>query len=275
VNVVSSLALGRQAPADALAPALAAIAGRRSSRPRRPNERQAVEAVYVHVDLDVLDPTMAPAVDYAAPGGLEPDELIQALHAVGERFGVVAVSLTAFDPEQPDPDGRTLRQALEILRELVAVGHWSNLGGNAMTELSMDCLAELGDQSGRGTLSLDDDRLEFAGSFRLTLQLSEITAVRVHRGRLELVWPQGHAAFDLGRAAQDWAEALGTRRSLLDRLGVKPAPWSWSPAWTISSSAVSFANGRAPCSTGARRWPPSRNRAAYAAASVRSSRCRR
>ena len=121
VNVVSSLALGRQAPADALAPALAALAGRRSSRPRRPNERQAVEAVYVHVDLDVLDPTVAPAVDYAAPGGLEPDELIQALRAVGKRFCVAAVSLTAFDPEPPDPEGRTLRQALEILRELVAV----------------------------------------------------------------------------------------------------------------------------------------------------------
>jgi hypothetical protein len=91
-----------------------------------------------------------------------------------------------------------------------------------MTELSMDCLAELGDLRGRGTLSLDDDQLEFAGTFCLSLQLSEITAVRVHRGRLELVWPRGHAAFDLGRAAQDWAEALGTRRSLLDRLSVKP-----------------------------------------------------
>jgi arginase len=121
VSVVSALALGRQGPADALAPALAAIAGRRGSRPRRPNEHHSVEDVYVHVDIDVLDPTVAPAVDYGAPGGLEPDELIQALRAVGERFGVAAVSLTAFDPEQPDPEGRTLRQALEILRELVAV----------------------------------------------------------------------------------------------------------------------------------------------------------
>jgi arginase len=121
VNVVSALSLGRQAPADALAPSLAAIAGRTGSRPRRPGERQTVEAVYVHVDIDVLDPTVAPAVDYAAPGGLEPDELIQALHAVGERFDVAAVSLTAFDPEQEDDERRTLRQALEILRELIAV----------------------------------------------------------------------------------------------------------------------------------------------------------
>lgn len=91
-----------------------------------------------------------------------------------------------------------------------------------MTELSMDCLAELGDQRGRGTLNLTDDHLEFAGTFALNLSLADITAVRVHRGRLEVVWPQGHAAFDLGRSAQVWAEALSTRRGLLDRLGVKP-----------------------------------------------------
>jgi hypothetical protein len=91
-----------------------------------------------------------------------------------------------------------------------------------MTELSMDCLAELDDRRGRGTLTLIGDQLEFAGTFSLRLQLTEITAVRVHRGRLEVVWPRGHAAFDLGRAAQEWAAALGTRRGLLDRLGVKP-----------------------------------------------------
>lgn len=121
VGVVSALTLGRQAPADALAPALAAIGGRRGGRLRRPGENRGIDDVYLHVDMDVLDPTVAPAVDYPAPGGLEPDELIEALRAVGERFHIRALSLTAFDPERPDPDGRTLRQALELLQELVAV----------------------------------------------------------------------------------------------------------------------------------------------------------
>ena len=91
-----------------------------------------------------------------------------------------------------------------------------------MTELFADCFAELGDQRGRGTLTLIADQLEFAGAFSLSLPVADVTAVRVHRGRLEVVWPRGQAAFDLGRAAREWAAALSSRRGLLDRLGVKP-----------------------------------------------------
>jgi arginase len=118
VRVVSALQLGRQAPADALAPALAAIAGR-GSRRRRPGEQRPLEDVFVHVDLDVLDPSVAPAVDYPAPGGLQPEELLEAVRAVGAHFRIRALSLSAFDPARSDPEGRTLGRALEVLRRLV------------------------------------------------------------------------------------------------------------------------------------------------------------
>jgi hypothetical protein len=91
-----------------------------------------------------------------------------------------------------------------------------------MTELKATCRGELGDQSGHGTLVLQAGRLRFNGAFSLELSLAEISTVRVQRGRLEVVWSRGHAAFALGRLADQWAAALGTRRSLLDKLGVKP-----------------------------------------------------
>ena len=66
---------------------------------------QRVDAVYVHVDLDVLDPGYARANDWAAEGGLSPEELHDALERILRRFAVPAAALTAYDPTF-DPDGR-------------------------------------------------------------------------------------------------------------------------------------------------------------------------
>jgi arginase len=131
VQVVSAQRLGSEAPDEVLAPAFAAIAGRGPGRRNRSGGSGGVKQVFIHVDVDVLDPTVAPAVDYPSPGGLEPDELIDALRAVGDRFRVSAVTLTAFDPTRDDPDGRTLGQALELLRELVAVATGPGKRGRA------------------------------------------------------------------------------------------------------------------------------------------------
>jgi arginase len=54
----------------------------RSASPRR-------EHFWVHVDADVLDDAVMPAVDYRQPGGLSPDELATVL-AVALATGHVA-----------------------------------------------------------------------------------------------------------------------------------------------------------------------------------------
>jgi arginase len=56
------------------------------------------EAVYVHIDLDVLDPSEGLANAWAAEGGLTAEELRQALDAVAARFEIVAATLSAYDP---------------------------------------------------------------------------------------------------------------------------------------------------------------------------------
>jgi arginase len=57
-----------------------------------------IETTYLHVDLDVLDPSVLRANPFAAPGGLELDELLGVVAGVGRRHRIGAVALTAYDP---------------------------------------------------------------------------------------------------------------------------------------------------------------------------------
>lgn len=71
------------------------------------------DEVYLHVDLDVLDPSEGRANAYAAPGGLTLEALCEALRRVAQRIRVGGASLTAYDPAG-DPDGRIAAAALRI-----------------------------------------------------------------------------------------------------------------------------------------------------------------
>ena len=67
--------------------------------------RGRVGRVYLHVDLDALDPAEGIANRYAAPGGLSAGQVLDALAAVGDRFAVAAVAVTAYEPAA-DAGGR-------------------------------------------------------------------------------------------------------------------------------------------------------------------------
>jgi arginase len=62
--------------------------------------------VYIHLDLDVLDPEHFPA-QFPAPGGLGPDKLYDVLEAVVGDCELVGLEVTAFD----SPDDELERQA--------------------------------------------------------------------------------------------------------------------------------------------------------------------
>ena len=70
--------------------------------------------VYLHLDLDVLEPTLARANRYAAPGGLSPESLVATLQQIVDVAPVHAVAITAYDPAW-DANGRTLRTAFDAL----------------------------------------------------------------------------------------------------------------------------------------------------------------
>jgi arginase len=94
----------RQADADTLEDALDELATR-------------VDAVYVHIDLDVIDPSVARANVLAVEGGLDTEQLERALEAISSRFQIVAAALTAYDPSQ-DHENRVPGIAARLARQL-------------------------------------------------------------------------------------------------------------------------------------------------------------
>jgi arginase len=76
---------------------------------------QRAERAYLHVDLDVLDPSEGRANRFAADGGLTVPELQRAIELAFERLQVVAAAITAWDPSL-DAEGRMARAASEVIR---------------------------------------------------------------------------------------------------------------------------------------------------------------
>ncbi|MFJ9643365.1 arginase family protein [Streptomyces sp. NPDC004244] len=73
------------------------------------------EGFWVHLDADVLDPEVMPAVDSPDPGGLLPDELAALLGELVRSPRCVGLNVTIYDPDL-DPDAR----AGALLADLVA-----------------------------------------------------------------------------------------------------------------------------------------------------------
>jgi arginase len=96
--------LRRLGPEEVARRAVATLAGR------------GVEGFWVHVDTDVLDPAIMPAVDSPEPDGLAYDELVALLRVFAASELATGMQVTIFDPEL-DPDGHL---AAELADAVVA-----------------------------------------------------------------------------------------------------------------------------------------------------------
>ncbi|MGW2200886.1 arginase family protein [Streptomyces sp. NPDC001774] len=63
-----------------------------------------LDGFWVHLDADVLDPAVMPAVDSPDPEGLFPDELVPLLRTLVRAERCVGLNVTIYDPDL-DPDG--------------------------------------------------------------------------------------------------------------------------------------------------------------------------
>jgi formiminoglutamase len=79
-----------------------------------------VDHIYVDLDVDVCDRSVAPACPAATPGGISADELRQAAFLAGANYKVRAVDITEIDPKRDSKDERTVRLASLLVLEIAA-----------------------------------------------------------------------------------------------------------------------------------------------------------
>ncbi len=75
-------------------------------------------ALYVSIDIDVLDPAFAPATGYAEPGGLTTRELIYFLHRLKLLRNFKAADVVEINPIK-DKDEQTVKIGAKLAIELV------------------------------------------------------------------------------------------------------------------------------------------------------------
>lgn len=89
--------------------------GARAAAQRALNRLEAApDGFWIHLDADVLDDGVMPAVDYRLPGGLTPAELSDILAALLARPGATGMTVAILNPTL-DPGGEATRLLVRVL----------------------------------------------------------------------------------------------------------------------------------------------------------------
>lgn len=83
-------------------------------------QQRSIDGYWIHLDADVLDPTLMPAVDTPTPGGLTFQELTSLLRPLLASEQAIGLEVTVFDPDL-DFDGTLARRLTEMLVEALTV----------------------------------------------------------------------------------------------------------------------------------------------------------
>ena len=81
--------------------------------------QSSVEEVHLHIDLDVLNPKVAPANEYVTcEGGLSAQQVVEAVQLIGENLKITSATIASFDPNF-DPLEKTLQVGLKLIGKII------------------------------------------------------------------------------------------------------------------------------------------------------------
>ncbi len=75
--------------------------------------------VFLHIDVDVLDPAALAGLAFPVPFGAQPADLIATIKALRARFPLVGAAITEFSPSSPDDAVNDLGTILRVVGALV------------------------------------------------------------------------------------------------------------------------------------------------------------
>jgi arginase len=82
-------------------------------------DRPEIGGFWIHLDADVIDPSVLPAVDSPTPGGLELDQLVELLTPLVHHPRSLGMELTIYDPGL-DPDRTSAARLASLLAGVLA-----------------------------------------------------------------------------------------------------------------------------------------------------------
>lgn len=74
--------------------------------------------VFLHIDVDVLDPSAVAGLAFPVPFGAEPADLVATIKALRARFALAGAAITEFSPASPDDAVNDLGTILRIVGAL-------------------------------------------------------------------------------------------------------------------------------------------------------------
>jgi len=82
-------------------------------------EKSDIKDLYISIDIDVLDPSIAPGTGYAIPGGLTYREIWKIFREVTKKVNIIGFDVVEVSPSLDLPNNITLNVAAKIIIELM------------------------------------------------------------------------------------------------------------------------------------------------------------